>query len=117
MREGLTGFESAFGRKPPQQLIKLFDETVVRSAPLRFVFIKRSWVIEIQYFLTVEDAKPIDIENDRFAFAANTDGSELLLDLVSDGLPVLQREHGDIDTLGLDLSELLDPTTMRFSLS
>jgi len=103
-----SAFERAYGREIPLPLMTLYEnQNLARIAPVRFTFRDKPFVVEIQYFRAITDLVEQDVREDRFAFAVNTDGYDVLVDLTKKSLPILQREHGTADSIGVTLIELL----------
>lgn len=108
MSNDFRGFEQAFGREVPYTLKALFDNLeLLAGAPLRIVLPGKPFVVEIQYFLGITDLRAEDLACQRFAFAVNSDGCDMLVDLNGPDLPVLQREAGEVDQLDFTLAEFL----------
>lgn len=102
-------FEALLGTPVPPELTSLYTEkSLYESMPLGFRFSHVGFILELQYLLDMSDTKNYDIENKRFSFAVNTDGYELLIDLNNDHIEIYQCEYGDIDSIGLIISDLLE---------
>lgn len=102
-------FESEFGFKVPDSIIKLLsDDALIAQMPTRIRFENHSFVLELQYLLDITKVENYDVEKGRFKFAVTTDGLDLLVDLHSPGLDVLQDEFGEVDCLGVSINELLE---------
>jgi len=107
-------FEEAYGREMPPALKALYDDgELLSGVPLRIVLPGRQWVVEIQYFRRATQLVAEDVARQRFAFAVNSDGFDMLVDLNEPDLPVLQREFGDVDHLDFTLVEFLAAARLR----
>jgi len=103
-----TIFQKKMGLPIPAGLEKLYTiKSIVESMPLGFRFSNVGFVLEVQYLLAMSDSKNYDIKNLRFTFAVNTDGHELIVDLNTDTLEILQSEYGDVDSIGVNVNDLL----------
>ena len=102
-------FETTFGFPPPPTLRELFDSKL-RSSPLpvQLRFRHVPYVVELQYLLSLDDSANYDALGGRFCFAVNTDGNDMLIDVTSPRMHLLQRENCDIDSVGLTVADLLD---------
>jgi hypothetical protein len=106
--DDLSAFEPAYGREPPPALRDLLADQSLRAAtPCRLTLHRKPFVVEVQYYRGVVGQLAADIAAQRFAFAVNWDGHDMLVDLGGPDLPVLQREYGEIDALDFTLAELL----------
>lgn len=106
-------FERLYGKSVPDVLARFYKNVLVRKGgPLRFELPERGWVIEVQYFLNLDEQNNVDVEHSRFAFAVNSDGHEMLIDLSNENLPILQREYDDLDTINVTVGELLRSSIM-----
>lgn len=109
-----SAFEIAYRRKIPSPLKALYENNeLLKMAPVLSKFPDKPFVVEIQYFLTITKLVEQDIEHHRFTFAVNFDGLDMLVDLTEDDLPILQRENGDVDYIGVTLVELLGASHHR----
>lgn len=100
-------FESEFGFEIPPSLIRFFnDQIVTQKKPIRLGWETQEFVLELQYCLDISDSKCFDIKNKRIKIAVTTDGFDVLVDLGSRNLQVLQDEFGEIDELGLTMDDL-----------
>ena len=114
MKFELNEFKATFGRSCPPLLVQLLREPIFLHGAVGFEIPGRL-VAEIQYLLTLSDAKKTDIDGGMFAFAVNTDGDELLVDLSDDTLAIYQREFDEIDTIGMTITDLLN--SQKFTLT
>lgn len=96
-------FEAIYGCAAPADLIELCK----MRCPVRFELDDRPFVVEVQYFLSIERQAAINIEKTLYAFAVSTDGNDLLIDLRDENFLILQDELGDIDSIGVTLGRLL----------
>ena len=96
-------FRRTFGREVPSRVLKLFEI----ETPVRFECSDKPFVVEVQYFTLSKGIKGGD-SDDRFVFAVNTDGRDMLIDINDFGLSILQREHEAIDHIGVSVDELLN---------
>lgn len=102
-------FESRFGFSPPAALVEFLGKlSTWKSFPLVFRFSHLPFILEIQYLLSLGDEQNYDVERKRMAFAVNSDGATLLVDLGTERLDILQEDFGYCDTLGLSVQYLLD---------
>jgi hypothetical protein len=100
----MNRFEELYGRIAPPSLIGLRTDV----QPVRFEFDgKFPFVIEIQYFISVDGQSEEDIRRNLFAFAVNTDGHKMLFDVEDENCSILQDEFGDIDSIGVTINDLL----------
>ncbi len=67
-----------------------------------------SFIVEIQFFLEVEEPRNFSEGSSQVAFAITSDGHRLLVDTSDDSFMILQEEFGDIDKLGITLSDLAE---------
>ncbi len=102
-------FETLYGCSFPKGLGELYK----LPCPIRFEFLNKPFIEEIQYFLGADNIEPLDVQALLFPFAINTDGHELILDLSKSELPVMQREFGDIDGVDTNLNDLLNAKTSK----
>jgi hypothetical protein len=101
-------FEIKHGLKIPRTIVELVcDDGLKNRMPLKFNLADRPFGIEIQYFLDLSNQKFIDSENGLVRFAVTTDGFDLLVNVMSESLEVLQEEFGSIDSLGISFRELV----------
>jgi hypothetical protein len=115
MSNYIENFESYFGFPPPAALLNIFtNNSLMNSLPAGFRFRHVGFPLEIQYLLDISDPKHYDVDHRRLSFAVNTDGFELLVDLNTKDLEILQNEYGDIDNIGITLNDLLNAE--RYSL-
>ncbi|MCH1926113.1 hypothetical protein L9G74_13785 [Shewanella sp. C32] len=110
----LHEFKATFGRSCPPLLVQLLRDPIFLHGAVGFEIPGRL-VAEIQYLLTLSDAKKADIDAGMFAFAVNTDGDELLVDLSDETLAIYQREFDEIDTIGMTITDLLN--SQKFTLT
>ena len=102
-------FESHFGFNVPQVIIDLFTDIEVKGLmPTRFRFDHIAYALELQYLLDITNPENFDVANGRCRFAVTTDGFELLVDLNSEKLEILQDEFGDLDSLGISFKDLIE---------
>jgi hypothetical protein len=102
-------FEQNFGIPVPPALGRLLgDDSLRATLPVGYRFAHVSFALEIQYMLSLEEAKNYDVDNKRLAFAVSTDGHELLVDLSDQELRMMQNEFGDVDYIGITIQDLLD---------
>jgi hypothetical protein len=102
-------FESRFGFELPNEISKLLNDDIFKKkVPIRFRLKNHSFLFEIQYLLDISDVKNFDIDERRLKFAVTPDGFQLLIDLNSKRLDVLQDEFGDIDSLGISIIDLIE---------
>src|SRR5690348_10210618 len=94
-------FESKFGIMMPESLAAL--STI--KAPVGFRFADKPFVLEIQYFLDLEDQENYDSDARLLAIAVNSDGYVVLVNV--DSLEILQNEGNGADELGLTVGDLL----------
>jgi hypothetical protein len=101
-------FEIAFGFPPPIALVRLLGgDNLRRSLPIEFRFSHVPFVLQIQYLRNLVDQSNYDVKNKRLAFAVTTDGFDLVVDLTTDELRIMQSEFGGVDYLGITISNLL----------
>lgn len=101
-------FEIAYARDVPMPLKALYENRYLFGlAPIRTTFPNKPFVVEIQYFRPINELNQQDVKRSRFAFAVNSDGFDMLVDLTEDDLPILQREYEAVDRIGLTLVDLL----------
>ncbi len=96
-----------FGCEPASSLVEfLANDTIRTSMPATFLLPNAQFNLEIQYLLKLEDPGNYRLVDRRFAFAVTTDGHDLLVGVDDPALEVFQDEFGDIDTLGVYVSDL-----------
>ncbi|MEM7146328.1 MAG: hypothetical protein AAF591_14420 [Verrucomicrobiota bacterium] len=86
------------------------NQQLIGAAPVRIAPSRVSFIVEVQYFHPVDRVCEVDVQHGRFSFAVTSDGHELMVDLAQEELPILQREFGDTDTIGITLREFLAAT-------
>lgn len=102
-------FETEFGFKLPDSIIKLLsDDAFKKKVPIRFRLKEHSFLFEIQYLLDITNVENYNVAEGRIKFAVTPDGFQLLVDLNSEGLDILQDEFGEIDNLGVSIDDLLE---------
>jgi hypothetical protein len=107
--EDIEYFESMVqSRFPPALLAFLSDEVLVESFPVQFRFTHVPFIVELQFLLSLRDPANYDRKSNRLRFAKNSDGYDLLVDLSSPNLPILQDEFGDVDDIGVSIVDLLN---------
>lgn len=112
MTNDFLAFEQSYGRAVPPALKALFDDReLLASAPHCIVLPGKPFVVEVQYYRGIADLFVADVSCQRFAFAVNWDGHDMLVDLTERDLPVLQREFGEVDRLDFTLVEFLAAAT------
>ncbi len=107
-------FQLHFGFEMPSRLAELFKMKLRSSnKPSEYHFDKIPPKLEIEYWLDPREAKNFDTENMQLTFAVNSDGHVLLVDLNDECLPILQKEFGEIDSIGLKIQDLLSYDRLR----
>jgi hypothetical protein len=101
-------FETKFGFKTPEAIIELLSDDSFKKMPTRLQLKQQAFVIDLQYLLDITNVENFDVSGGRFKFAVTTDGFELLVDLKSDNMDILQDEFGDIDSLGITVRDLVE---------
>ena len=100
--------ESVFGAPAPNELVDLHSKVLTcAQAPVEFRFENVRFVVEVQYFLDIEDPANHEPDKGLLAFAVTSDGDRLLIDLKAADLPILQEELGTVDSIGLTIGDLL----------
>lgn len=108
MENDYRSFEEAYGRSVPAALKALYDDReLLARVPLQLVLPGKPFAVDVQYYRRITDLVADDVACQRFAFAVNSDGWDMLVDLNGPDLPVWQREAGDIDRLDFTLVEFL----------
>lgn len=92
-------------------LEKIFKLQKIRC-PVKLHLPEKCFIVEIQYFLEIEEAILKEGVVDLIAFAISADGHELLVHPHENSGTVLQREFGDIDSIDATLEDLLKATTV-----
>jgi len=87
---------------PKEKLIELRN---IRC-PVRFEFSDKPFIVEIQYFYGGRSELG-KVEDGYLVFATNSDTGDLLINVDFSSDEVLQREHDDIDSIDVKLSDLL----------
>ena len=87
---------------PKQKLIELKN---IRC-PVRFEFLDKSFIVEIQYFYGSQSELG-KVEDEYLVFATTSDAGELLIKADFSSDEVLQREGDDIDSINVTLNDLL----------
>ncbi len=101
--------ERITGLPCPQSLLDLIDGNLLRDlCPLTIRFTDVEWIFPVFEVADPNDMANYDYENRRYRFAHNDDGFPLHIDLSTDRLEVLLEEFDDVDTLGIDVADLLD---------
>lgn len=104
---------STVGIDVPEIVSNFVNSANLRSRmPIRFVLKNRPFILDVQYFLDILNSTNIDVLNARLRFAVTTDGFELLVSLKSAELEILQDEFGDIDSLGILMTDLIEADTV-----
>lgn len=104
-------FERAYGQEMPPPLKALYENhKLVQVAPVCFVSPGKAFAAEIQHSKAIDDTVEKDVKAGRFCFAVNSDGCDMLVDLTAQDLPILQRENGETEYIGVTLMELLAAT-------
>ena len=112
MANDFRPFERAYGREVPRALKVLYDDSaLLAKVPQRIVLSGRPFVAEVQYYRGIAELVAEDVASQRFAFAVNSDGHDMLVDLTEQDLPVLQREFGKVDRLDFTHTEFLAAAT------
>lgn len=78
--------------------------------PVRFEFLHKPFVVEIQYFLRIESQSFLDMTKSMLAFAVTADGHELLIDLETAHNPIFQNESGEVDFIDITIFDLQEAT-------
>lgn len=107
MSGDIGAFQTRFGRTPPAGLRKLLADASLRALLPARAELSDTLVVEIQYFLDIDDHNNWRPEQWWVAFAVNTDGCTLLVDLQSEDEQVLQDEEGNVEAIGVALVDLL----------
>jgi len=84
---------------------KLIELKNIRC-PVRFEFIDKPFIIEIQYFYGDQNELG-EVDDQYLVFATTSDGADLLIKADFSSDEVLQREGDDIDSIDVTLSDLL----------
>lgn len=108
--ENLTyeNFRLKFGGSPPSPLLEFLSNDLVRgSMPARFQTKNFDFVVEIQYLLDIDAAANFRPARNQVAFAVTTDGHDLLVSVDDETCEILQDEFGDVDSIGVSVSDLL----------
>ncbi len=101
-------FESEFGFKVPKNIIKLLSDNIFKKGmPVKLQSKQPSFFLELQYLLDIENTENFDVSGKKLKIAVTTDGFELLVDLSSNSLDILQDEFGEIDNLGVTVNDLV----------
>ena len=100
--------------KLPEKMLKIY-QLLDEEVPVGFRFNHEQFILEIQYELDFNDQKNYVSNNQYLKFAVNSDGYELLVDLQSVELDILQKENEDVDYLELTVGDLLE--AKRYSLN
>lgn len=87
---------------PKEQLEKLRNI----QCPVRFEFENKPFLVEIQYFYSNKSDLG-SVENEYLVFAATSDAADLLIKSDFSSEVVFQREFGDIDSINVNLSDLI----------
>lgn len=88
---------------PKEKLIELRN---IRC-PVRFEFLNKSFIVEIQYFYGGQSELG-KVEDGYLVFATTSDAGDLLIKADFSSEEVLQIEGDDIDSINVTLSELLN---------
>lgn len=105
-------FKSHFDFSAPPNLVALYSSGIfANSLPVGFRFNHVGFVVEVQYLLDVNDPQSDHIKHKRLPFAVTTDGLELMIDLNTENLEILQSEYGDIDNIGITVKDLKEAET------
>ena len=97
-----------FGSAPPPTLSSFIARFAgSEDLPVRCVPENSPFVVEIQYLLDFNDPKNYDVEQNRFAFAMNTDGHKLMVETNTPQCEILQCEFDQVDCIGVNLEQLL----------
>ena len=115
MKFDSDAFKENLGITVPLELANLYTrEPFSSSMPVELQFDDEGPILEIQFLLRMGDSENYDKEKNRFTFAVNSDGNELLVDLNTKSLEILQRECGEVECIELTLKDLLEAE--KFSL-
>ena len=101
-------FEVLFNKPMPQKLIIFYEQISRLNFPHIYHFKDKPFVLEIQYYLSSKDLLESDLKKNMLAFAKTTDGNELLFNLATNEIKILQKEDTDIDTLELKVDDILN---------
>lgn len=102
---------------PPSIKALLEDRDLLASAPHWFALPGKRFIIEVQYYVDAEKQSSEDVSQQRFVFAITTEGSEMLVDLHDPDLNVFQRELGEVDLLGFNITDFLAAAAKRMVVS
>lgn len=101
-------FRSEFGGSPPSPLLEFLSSELVRgSMPARFQADNAEFVVEIQYLLDIDAAANFRPDRRQVAFAVTTDGHDLLVSVDDETCEILQDEFGDVESIGVSISDLI----------
>ncbi|MCB1053838.1 MAG: hypothetical protein H6510_17015 [Acidobacteria bacterium] len=101
-------FEKMFDLEVPLELDRLYrDKDLIESHAVGFKFRDIQFVVEVQYFSDMGNLESYEVEKNYFIFAIDTDGFELIVDVTSPDLEILQREYGKVDAIGVKLGQIL----------
>ncbi len=87
---------------PKEKLIELKNIL----CPVRFEFLNKSFIVEIQYFYGSQNELGKE-EDGYLVFATTSDAGDLLIKADFSSDEVLQREGDDIDSIDVTLNDLL----------
>lgn len=105
----IKNFENRVGIKVPESIINIImNDSLKEQMPLRLRMKNHSFLLELQYFLDITNLDNFDSSTNRIKFAVTTDGFELLVDLNTESLNILQDEFGDVDSLGVSFNDLVE---------
>ena len=91
----------------PQLLIDIRSEFKKLSTPFALMFSDIEYPLEIQYFHDLANSENYDENSNHLIFATSTDGNQLVFDLNTKNLNILQNEFGDIDEIGISGEDIL----------
>ena len=100
-------FESHFGLCAPKKLIEFSHNNGKDAFPCVFKIEGASFILGIQYLLDINNPENYDVKNGRVSFAVTTDGFNLMVDIRTNDLEIFQDEYGDIDSLDINLTDLV----------
>ena len=101
--------ERITGSHCPAPLLELVDGNRLRDlCPMTIRFADIDWIFPVYEVSDPNDLSNYDSNNLRYRFALNDDGFPLHIDLSTDRLEILLEEFGDVDKLGICVSDLLD---------
>ena len=109
MSQFSSQIERITGSPCPQALRDLVDSNLLRKlCPLTIRFADADWIFPVYEVSDPDDLTNYDTSSLRYRFARNDDGFALHIDLTTDRLEILLEEFGDVDTLDIGVSDLLD---------